>query len=191
MTIRKLSIIILHHPARRHLISYLQEKLGFVIVCEDSQDNLLKNSREAWLMNLQLGCEYGLVLDDDVIIGKDFYSNVDKLLNDKNMAYSLYWGEYPVLPSEVRAGYKILNIVRWGCGIVLPTHLISEMLDYTSTIKNLPETKAFDTRISKFIEYKKIKCKYPIPCLIDHRASELSLAGNKGLNRHSKYFTGE
>ena len=195
----KLSITILHHPSREHLIPYLKEKLGNdIFVCTDTENNLVKNSRKAWMLHDE-SAGFHLVLDDDVRVCENFRERAEYVLSEyPNQVYSFFWGEMELKdrdllkPSPVaQYRYRALKFIRWGCAICLRTALIHEMLAFTATVPGFAEDKEFDTRVSKYIEHKKIRCYYPIPCLVDHREDEPSLAGNQGMHRRSKYFAGE
>jgi hypothetical protein len=188
---KNLSVCILHHPKRAHLLPYLKEKLGAdVPVCIDKHNNLLVNSRRAWA-GYDPGADFHLVLDDDAIIGSHFYERVNSILTSTECAYSLYWGGLEASPVELLKGCKVWHVIRWGVAIILPTKYITEMLEYTATIQRMPENRAFDTRISMYCEYRHIPVYYPLPCFVDHNSNEPSLAGNFGRGRKSKYFIGE
>ena len=195
----KLSIVILHHPSREHLIPYLKERLGNdTPICTDTENNLLKNSRKAWAMHDQ-SAGFHLVLDDDVKVCENFRERAEHVMGEyPALAYSFFWGEMPIQDRELlkpsplaQYRYRVMKHVRWGCAICLRTALIPKMLDYTLTVTDLAPNKEFDTRISRFIESRKMRVCYPIPCLVDHREEELSLAGNNGIHRRSKVFIGE
>jgi hypothetical protein len=129
------------------------------------------------------------VLDDDSIVCKNFYLELDRVLEDDCFAYSLYWGEFPLAPEIYRRGFYEDSTIQFGNSICLPTKIIPQMLEFVSQshFNEIP----FDCRISRYLPLINMPVRTPIPCLVDHRNEIESLVGNIGFHRKAFLFIGE
>jgi hypothetical protein len=184
----RISICILLHPARKQYLEYLISKLGNVMIALDTGTGLNENSKNAW-SRYSSDADFHLVLDDDSLICKNFYSELNRILEDDSFAYSLYWGEIPLAPEAYRKGYHEDLTLMFGNSICLPTKIIPQMLEFASQphLKDMP----FDGRIARYLPLRNMPVRTPIPCLVDHRTETKSLVGNNGLNRKAFSFIGE
>jgi hypothetical protein len=170
----KCSICILHHPKREKYIPYLKERLGDVKIFTDNGQGFLKNCQETWA-SYDKEALWHLVIEDDAIICKDFYKELDRILIDENVVYNLF--------------YENDNVFG-GVAICIPVKYIDGLLDYSENGYN---KKVFyhpwDVLIKMYCEKNNIKKEFVIPSLVDHRQVD-SLVGNK-LGRKAKNFIGE
>lgn len=182
----KLSISIMAHPSRENFIPYLKEKLGNVPVSMDTRSRgLIWNCLNAWKMFDQTA-DYHLVVQDDAIICDNFMERAIKTIEDFNKGYipsplvcfNFYYGTRVAFRAEAAEGLKCGYIIKdrpcWGVAICMPTKIIPEFIKYYETLHD----KQDDTRISRFLQSKKIPVCFPMPSLIDHRAELESLVGN-------------
>jgi hypothetical protein len=181
-----LSISVMAHPSRAKYFSYLNGKLDGPRFSIDEGWGLIENNRRAWKM-YDPKADFHTVIQDDAIVCDHFKERAIDILASTDWAYNFYFGNRENLKSTAIQGMRMGHIIgemRWGLAICLPTKLISEMLEFCAKMKSRHD----DTNIAKFLKHKKIKTFYPMPSLIDHRADEKSLVGDKGTGRKAWYF---
>ena len=176
--VKKISVAIVTHPKRRHLIPSLKRQLGDVIVCEDGNNNLLENHRRAW-NTFDKEANYHLVIEDDAILCANFNERLYKMIDDfPNPIYVLYWHSYNTIRSaEVFKqgfcrGTDINKFPVTGLATCMSTKIILDMLNWTENMENMPIKSELDTRIMEYAKTKQIMIHYPIPCLVEHGSEE-------------------
>jgi hypothetical protein len=170
----KCSICILHHPKRRQFIPYLLYKLGDIKIFTDSGQGYFNNCIEAW-NSYDRDALWHLIIEDDALICKDFYNELDKILRDENIVYNLFYENDKVFG---------------GVAVCIPTKYIDGLLDYSQNGYNRKVFYyPFDSLIKKYCELNNIKTSFVVPSLVDHRQVD-SLLKNK-LGRKAKSFIGE
>lgn len=174
------------HPTRAKYKKYLLKRLGDVPVVLDRGAGVWDTARRAWL-KFDKTKDFHLVIQDDAIICNKFLERLEPILKDKNMAYNLYYGNRGGKTREIakkglEQGYVISEWLCWAVGIILPTHFIKEMIEYCDKVKMQND----DTKIAKFLTSKKIKTYYPMPSLLDHRAT-MSLVEKRHAGKRKAY----
>lgn len=157
------------HPSRADFIPYLRRKLGDVPVLFDRKNNVWDTCRRAWLAH-DRKCEYAVVIQDDAIICDGFKSKAKKLLT-ADMVYSFFAGS--MLSNRIATAHKkgiahvdsdmIFNEI----ALCMPTKYIDEMVKYCDD-----RNSDTDHNIGNWARAKRIKIRYVIPSLIDHRDDE-------------------
>ncbi|XOB41788.1 MAG: hypothetical protein ACKKMS_00090 [Candidatus Nealsonbacteria bacterium] len=189
----KLSVAIMMHLAREKYKEYLLSKLGNVPIAMDRGKGLWDTAKRAWLAHNPEE-KYHIVIQDDAIIGKDFYLNIEKEINRyPNQAYSFYFGNRKGMREIAEKGEKddgvMMRWISWGVAICLPTRIIPEMVKFCDEMKTLE--KHDDTRISHFLKKIGMKVWYPIPSLVDHRPEKSLIQSDLGGGRKAYKFIGE
>jgi len=195
-----LSISVLAHPSRSKWHPYLREKLGNISFSIDNGCGLIENGKNAWKM-YDPNAKFHCVLNDDAIIGQDFYNKASAILekNGDKLAYSFYMGERKGYKEIVDSAYKsgrgfvLSKKLFFGVAICLPVKYISHMFGFIDRIKDLPLNRNFDTRIHRYVRSVGLRVYYPIPSLVDHRSNNEneSLVYDRGADRKAQYFIGE
>lgn len=172
------------HPKRTAWAKALAKQLGAPIYF-DTNNTVWDTCKGAWQLH---GNEpYHLVVQDDAILCKDFKAEVTKLLTKTERlgaAYQLYYGNQkdsviPLVREEAGTkGYVLRNQCAWGVAIMLPTHLINDMIRFGNGYYAWQD----DTKIKYFLKSRGIKTIFPIPCLVDHR----KVAENPTLTRSKR-----
>lgn len=178
------TVSVMAHPKRKAWAEALAKQLGAPIYF-DTNNKVWDTCKGAWRLH---GEEpYHLVVQDDAILCKDFKQEVTTLLKKTkrlNAAYQLYYGNHkninvPALLKEAGTkGYVIRDQCAWGVAIMLPTHLIADMIKFGDSYYAWQD----DTKITYFLKSKGIKTVFPIPCLVDHR----KVAENPTLSRSNR-----
>ena len=191
----KLSISIMMHPSRLKYKDYLLSKLGDVPVILDRGLGIWDTSKRSWL-SFDKTADYHCVIQDDAIIGKDFYKNVEKeILAHPNKAFSFYLGNREAFRKDsdkwIADGGVERDIVNWGVAVCLPTAIIEDCMKYGDRLTEYD--KHDDTKISKYLQKIRMKVWHPMPSLVDHRWDERSLMERTLANKMRKalYFIGE
>ena len=187
-----ISISIMAHPSRKEFFTYLKERLGDVPISIDEGCGIWENCKQDWRLH-DPKADYHIVIQDDAIVCDNFIELATKAITDgkeKGCVTSLFFGKRKLLQDiaekGIKDGFVIRDMLHWGIAVCLPVNLIEEMISYGNT-KNIDQD---DTRISYFLQSKKIKIYYPIPSLIDHRHGE-SLVKDPGKFRSAYKYIDE
>ena len=92
-----MSFSIMAYEGRRQYVPELQERLGGCPVYWDPMGT--SRPREASLWPVRAGAmslldpnaRFGLVVQDDAVLGERFHERLEALLTDENKVYCLYW----------------------------------------------------------------------------------------------------
>jgi len=190
----KLSISVMAHPSREKFIPYLKEKLGDIPVSMDNGIGIWENCKNAWRLHDKTA-DYHVVIQDDAIIGKDFYNKAIKEISEHpGKAFSFYFGNRKTLEESAKRAEQNNGIemgwISWGVAICLPIKIIPDMIQYCDKLP-LRLKKHDDTMIANFLRYKKITTWYPIPSLVDHRLEKSLVETDKSKGRKAYKFIGE
>lgn len=194
-----LSISVMAHESRTVWFPYLRSRLGSVPFLIDKgrrhePDNLgvWENCKRAWLAH-DPKAQYHCVIQDDAIICNFFYERAEAFLQKygtTNRAVSFYYGNKKrvrhLADIAIRKGkdHVVKKVPSWGVAICLPTSIIPTMIKECDQMKNPQD----DVRIAKFLVRQKMLVYFPMPCLVNHRAGEVSLVGDPGPSRQAAYF---
>lgn len=203
-----LSVVIMAHPKRRAQVEKLLEELrAEVPVVWDEKGDRWDTGRRAMLA-YDPTCTHHLVLQDDILACRDLIGGVKAALEEMPgdvplclyMAHRHNRGHFTVKAGEradsVGASFVTMKTLNWGPGIVVPTNIIREMIDYCDPIT---EVANYDKRLSRYWELKaKKRVYYTWPSLVDHADGPSLVPGRLGANRedprHSRvaqHFLGE
>jgi len=167
------------HPSRAHLLPYLWEKLGNVPVAMDEKNNIWDTCKRAWKLH-DPTADYHFVIQDDAIIGHDFYERLQKVVSNGEYVYNLYLG-------RPRLVHKVLKCKEEGIDHLIEPHTyheialgfpvkyINEMIEYGDKINSV-----HDRFLNEFKREKGLKVYFPLPSLIDHRAEPSLHNYNRG-----------
>lgn len=165
----KLAIVIMAHPERQKWAKELSQKLQAPIVY-DRISNIWDTCRRAWLSQVSVGSEYTLVLQDDAIVCSNFRERAEALL-EEDLVYSFFAGH--LLATRIRhAINRKRSYVESGqifneIALCMRTEHIEDMVRFCDE-----REATTDQEISKWARANRIKIRYPIPSLVDHRDGE-------------------
>ena len=190
----KLSISIMMHPTRKKNIPYLKGKLGDIPIAMDNKNEIWDTCSRAWKL-YDKNADYHCVIQDDGIIGNDFYNRAIKEIEaHPNHAFSFYYGNRKEHREVARQGITKGGVktdwISWGVAICLPTKHIESMIDFCN---KLPDgyKKHDDTMIAKYLQSIKMPVWYPLPSLVDHRTENTLIDENGAVGRKAYKFIGE
>jgi len=182
-------------PSRLKYKDYLISKLGNATVIMDRGLGLWDTARRSWL-SYDKRADYHIVVQDDAIIGKDFYQNLEMTIQkNPNKAYCLYLGNRESFRKESEewliAGGVERDIVNWGVAVCLPTQIIEDCMSECDTMNEYRDYD--DQRLSKYLQNIGMTVWYPFPSLVDHRWEEKSIMDRNLPNKIRKAlnFIGE
>lgn len=173
----KLSVAIMAHPARRHLVEDLTARLGIDaehVVWDRYQDRWDTGVR-AWQAH-DPGSNWHVVLQDDALPCFDLLAGLRLALNHVPVesAVSLYLGDGSSNwrtkgahdADRIGASWIRFRTLIWGVAIVVPTITIDDMLAWC---EQHPQPN-YDTRVARYYE-KALgwPAYYTWPSLVDHR----------------------
>jgi len=182
----KLSISVMAHPSRAQFFPYLQEKLQLPLsqFSIDQKNNLIANSRAAWMLH-DPAADFHCVVQDDAIVTDHFREKAVAFIAEqerKRAPGSLPQGYNFFLkqdrknsPLWTKDGVYMDRVTRGGVAICLPVAHIKPML----VEFDRQHSRHDDDRISEYVKRNGIKMLFPVPSLIGHRGDIDSVAGNK------------
>lgn len=194
-----LSAVVMAHPKREHFIPELLENLDRdVEVVWDSGDNVRWNTGYRAMKAYDPNCSHHLVIQDDAIVPLDLVAGVEEACNHipADAAMCLYIGRTrkfwrKVMMTGVKVprspAWIIMNQIHWGQGVVFPTHLIDEMLEWCDTQCHIEN---YDRRMSRWCELQRLQVWYPWPSLVNHRESPSLVPGRGWQNRVAQWYLG-
>ncbi|MFA6158881.1 MAG: hypothetical protein WC763_04665 [Candidatus Paceibacterota bacterium] len=177
---KKLSISIMAHPSREKWFGYLREKLGQDVPFAIDTDGrgIWENCKRAWLL-FDPEAEYHVVVQDDVLVGRDFIERAEAMLTE-DMMYSFYIGR-PRFAGEVMEAkekgidHLVKSHIHHEICLCMRTEHIKEMIAWCDALK--PEN---DRVIDGWVNAKGLKVRFPLPSLVDHRAEGSLHSFNRG-----------
>lgn len=131
----------------------------------------------------QFEVDYAVILQDDAVPVAGFRKAIEQAVEVyPNSLISLYVGTHRPRPNNVKtaiaqadkvgAAWLTADTLMWGVGIIVPTSLISEILDQVKGSK-LP----YDQRIGLWAEETGNDVYYTWPSLVDHADEPTVIAG--------------
>lgn len=175
---KKLSIVIMAHPDRREMAALLSFELGGVPIVFDRKNNVWDTCRRSWEA-IDKTAEYGLVLQDDAIVCTNFISRAEALLRGRYIYNFFILSGFGARVEKALADgfdYFIKPSIFGEVALCMPTKYINSMINYCERKK-----AKTDTVISSWAITNKIRVRYPIPSLVDHRHGESIFQRNQGL----------
>src|SRR5690606_31863943 len=98
----------------------------------DKISNIWDTARRAWL-RFDPNADWHIVVQDDLIIGKNFLQNVEKYLDDTDAVFSFYMGKRPRFKNMIESVQKkggdrlVMDNIHHECCLAFPTKRIKEM----------------------------------------------------------------
>lgn len=174
-----LSISIMAHPQRKSFVESLLKQLSLmnIGVSWDEKNNIWDTCRRAWLLH-DKAADWHLVLQDDVILCKNFITKVNELINKhsrNNNIFSLYLGNREKFSKDVnrlkpKGGLLVKKNIHHEIALCFPTKKIIDMLNYCDSLN--PDT---DKVINQYVNKNNLDVIIPLPTLINHRNDIASL----------------
>lgn len=174
---RTLSVAIMAHHKRDHLIPYLHERLGPVRVIWDQKNDRWDTGRRAMLA-FDPNATHHIVVQDDAVLPLDFIQGVERAIQFiPTNPISFYTGK--TRPNHIFVEHMVKKAQRegtswiamngpwWGPAVAIPTKMIPEMIAYCD--KNLVHIANYDRRMSRYFLRQNIECYYSVPSLVSHR----------------------
>ncbi len=151
----------------------------------DRENNEWETGKEA--LELHDNSDWHVVIQDDAIIGDNFYTNLAsaiQFLPNKSLL-SLYLGKTRPYPNRVNSAFNkamasnssfiSAKTLLWGVCIAIPTIDIEPMLTHVRRYSNLQ----YDNRIGAYYRDKRRPVYYTTKSIVDHDDSMPSLTGHK------------
>lgn len=196
------SVAVMAHPTRRRFVDELLTRLDRpATVVWDQRNDRWDTGRRSMLAH-DPDASHHLVIQDDAIPCRDLVAGVEKALgrlpHPETSPLCLYLGR--VQPHAGKINQLVTRAVRdtswitmgqlhWGPGIVMPTHLIGDMVAWCDQRSEVPN---YDKRISRWCQHQGLTVWYPWPSLVDHRGvtQNPSLIDGRTGNRRAHRFLG-
>jgi len=180
---KKLSIVVMAHPDRKIMAEELSASLGGVPIVWDQINNVWDTCKRAWRA-IDKTAEYGLVLQDDVIPCRDFQTRAEALLTGRFVYnFFVHYGFSARVEKALNEGknYFIKTSIFGEIALCMPTKYINSMIDYCHN-----RNAQSDTLISAWATASRLRVRYPIPSLVDHRSGDSLFEKYTGRKQHIK-----
>lgn len=193
-----LSVKIMAHEKRAHLVPELVERLGLTDddVIWDRRNDRWDTGRRAWEA-VDQSAQWGCVIQDDALPCADFVAGMEKALErvPENVLVSPYIGTRRPSKGKIdrvvleavaaKAAFIEMPSLNWGVAITAPTRIIDGMLPWCDR-QDYPN---YDRRIGRYaIDVMRMNTWCTFPSLVDHRDIP-SLIGH-GDGRVAHHFIG-
>jgi hypothetical protein len=193
-----LSVAIMAHRKRESYIPALRAGLGRPVqVAWDRINDRWDTGRRA-LLAYDSSKTHHMVIQDDAVLCRDLPAGVEQALRftPRDCVVGLYLGRTKAWkPVWMRAQRVQPNLrwvrmqdLMWGVGVVVPTHLIDEIVEIGDGIPEIPN---YDSRISAACMKMGIPIWYPWPSMVSHRQSPSLVEGRGWRGRYAYRFLGE
>jgi hypothetical protein len=194
----KISISIMAHPKRKHMIEHICHRLGYEPpISWESGGGRWETGKSAWMMH-DKNATHHLVLQDDSLPCLDLPQTVERVVEivpDKPISLfarsKKYYNNFIELARRKKASFMVLGRLNWGVAVLLPTKDIVPMIDYADRECRLPN---YDMRIALYYLSLGILTYYTMPSLVGHRTNGGSLVWKtfekQQHNRYARYFIG-
>lgn len=190
------------HPSRSVFVSELLAALDRdATVVWDRRGDRWDTGRRAWEA-IDRSATHGLVLQDDTIPCRDLAAGVEAALaslpDPARSPLCLYCGRVRPYKEQISAlvaaatdstSWLTMTQLHWGPGIVMPAHLIPDMIAWCDQRTEIPN---YDRRISRWIQQQGLTVWYPWPSLVEHRGVDEnpSLISGRTGDRRAYQFLG-
>lgn len=151
------------------------------------------NAKRIWSMKPAEGCEYKLVLQDDIDLVYGFLDYVDKCIAFQPDAVWTYFigmdGEKAIKESSNTPYVKIKGCRTSGQAILMPTRYIAKMIEDTDNVFG-EKFKNDDSRIGWWCLANRISMFTVNPMLVQHRAIKTTVVNHNAI-RVSRLWRGK
>lgn len=172
------------HPKRQEFAKELSQALQAPIVY-DRINNIWDTCRRAWLSQVSVGAEYTLVLQDDVILCKDFRKKAEAFIEAKekegDFVFSFFAGQMLAqrikMARVAKQDFVISGMIYNEVALCMKTEYIPAMVKWSDD-----REATTDQEIGRWATMRRLKIMYSVPSLVDHRA-ELESIYRKNYNK--------
>ncbi len=192
-----ISVAIMAHPSRTAMVDELLTGLDqdAAVVWDEKSDRWDTGRRS--LLAYDPEAEYHLVIQDDSIPCADLLTGLNAAVEHvpHHCPLMLYVGNTRphrgVIGRAVKeadkvgASWLVMAETYWGPGLVIPTHLIDELVEWGDSQRDAN----YDRRIGRWFRNQGIEVWCPWPSLVEHRDSPSLVVGRAG-GRHAHRFLG-
>jgi GR25 family glycosyltransferase involved in LPS biosynthesis len=186
---KSMKIVIYTHEARINYALKLQQNIPKAIIHLDKKTGHLNAVKDALRLNYQKGCNYILLIEDDVILCDNFIQSVEKAIDANiNRCPLVFFSISEKSKEAYDKGYRWIKMKTnaWAQCIAYPEEIIEDLLNYPSV-----NTKFSDVWLSMYCLINKIDIMQPLPNFVQHKELKSSI-GNPitigGRKRISKIF---
>lgn len=160
-------------------------------------DRVWSVARAGWMLH-DPNADFHLLLQDDAMPCPDLLAGLEEALDHvpEESVVSLYlgkggavahrWTRIGERADNRRASWVVSAKLMWGVAIILPTRMISDMIERADRMTGVPD----DMRVSGWAQRRHIPVWYTWPSLVDHRAvpslTKHRAADRRAVRHHSE-----
>jgi hypothetical protein len=204
VSVAKVGVAVMAHPRRQRFVDELVARLDrpAVVVWDEKNDRWDTGRRSQLAYRNDPEASHWLVIQDDAIPCRDLVAGIEQALghlpDPDNSPLCLYLGKTQPTRGKIQqlvaaagpgTSWITMSQLHWGPGIVMPTHLIDDMVAWCDQRTEVPN---YDKRISRWCQHRGLTVWYPWPSLVEHRGvkENPSLVPGRTGNRHAHHFLG-
>lgn len=181
----RFDIRIMAHPSRRDMVMRLLEQLGMgeeIVVWDDRESggDAIYTAEKAWRSPLSPGITHRVVLQDDVIVSKNFLKICGDIINtvpDKPVSlFNMFVGDLPEYGHKTCCYFVTHEMC--GPGIVMPVKYIDNCWEWINERQEYGDyCPCDDIMITRYFETHGVTAYTTIPSIVQH----ISDSGHKSL----------
>ncbi len=191
----RLSVALQHHPARADRIAPILAGLeGFSraqVVTDTQSAGVWPTAKRAWRA-IRHGATHHLVLQDDVVLCRDFTQAATKALEARpDVPVCFYANRLAVDQARAQgSSWAVIADGAWGQAICLPVGLVEDFLAWEArTVR--PDFQPYDSRVAMWAVRTRRPFWCTVPSLVEHDGDKESLLGHHAPRpRVARWFIG-
>jgi GR25 family glycosyltransferase involved in LPS biosynthesis len=159
-------------PERRENAHRITSRLAATLTMDDDHTGHVETHRRAWA-NVPRWADAALILEDDAQICGAFERHIEQefaALDDRQILSAYLGTSYPVQAqpeaiAAVTTNQPLVSRHAWhAVGLLIPAHMIEDMLSYTRGLYTLP----WDEQVTHWIQARGYTCRYTLPSHANH-----------------------
>lgn len=160
-------------------IGIAHHSLGMTIIKDTQRKGVWPIARQAWHDSLRYDSTHHLVLQDDIVVCRDFLAAVVAAIEARPDAPVAFFDMSRTIPDAMDKGvsWAVRRSLSSACALAMPTPMVLPAIrwcDYNTD----PKVKSYDARLSAYFLSVDQLIWYTVPSLVDHNDNGHSLIGH-------------
>lgn len=192
----RLSVAIMGHPSRIENIEKLRDELSrsteVHVQIDHDEEGTWPTAKKCW-QALDGKGSHALVLQDDVILCRDFYVGACRAIRHRPASSIAFYANQKSIEEAQEQGKSWARVSGvWGQAQCIPTSFIPPFLRFSEVHpKPKEDCKCDDWLLGEFLRLNKQHVWATVPSLVEHGAPNASLIGFSNKNKIARWFIGK
>lgn len=189
----KLSIAVMHHPKRAHMLPALLDAIGApaTVITDHDSAGVWPTARRAWEA-YDAEATHHLVIQDDVQLCRNFHQAAVNALTAQHRSPVTFYANRKHIETAAANGvnWAVIPDGVWGPAFCLPTQHIKPWLVWCDEYV-APSFKHDDERLAMYLLSIEEPVWCTVPSLAEHLCATESLLGQGNKNRVARRYIGD